>query len=128
MKTIEMEKYLMKPKRISVSSKRQITIPLEYCKELNIKNEVECIIKDNSIIIRPVIDTSQDNFADLILEDLIKEGYKGEKLLEEFKKRKNQIKNKIDDIIDEANKVAENEAPYYTTDDVFKEEYNNEHI
>lgn len=122
MKTLEMEKYLMKPKRISVSSKRQITIPIEYCKELNITDEVECIIKDNSIIIRPVINTSQNNFADLILEDLIKEGYKGKELLEKFKERNKQIKYGISKINEEANKVAENEAPYYTLEDAFKED------
>ena len=122
MKTLEMEKYLMKPKRISVSSKRQITIPIEYCKELNITDEVECIIKDNSIIIRPVINTSQNNFADLILEDLIKEGYKGKELLEKFKERNKQIKYGINKITEEADKVAENEAPYYTLEDTLKKD------
>lgn len=117
MKTIEMEKYVMKPKRISVSSKRQITIPLEFCKKLNITNEVECIVKDGTIMIRPVINTMQENFADLILEDLIKEGYEGENLLKEFKERKEKIKEGIDEIVNEANKVAENEAPYFTMED-----------
>ena len=112
----------MKPKRISVSSKRQITIPLEFCNALKIENEVECMMKDNSIIIRPIVDTSQDNFADLILEDLIKEGYKGQKLLEEFKKRKTEIREAIKEVKNEASKVAEDEAPYATIEEVFKEE------
>lgn len=122
MKILEMERKNMKPKRISVSNKRQITIPLEYYKALKIENEVECILKDNSIIIRPVIDTSQDNFADFILEDLIKEGYEGKKLLEEFKKRKNKIKAAIKEVENEANKVAEDDAPYSSIEDVFKED------
>ncbi len=122
MKILEMEKKTMKPKRISVSNKRQITIPLEYYKALKIENEVECILKDNSIIIRPVIDTSQDNFADFILEDLIKEGYEGKKLLEEFKKRKNKIKAAIKEVENEANKVAEDDEPYSSIEDVFKED------
>lgn len=122
MTVLEMEKKVMKPKRISVSSKRQITIPLEFCNALKIENEVECILKDGSIIIRPIIDTSQDNFADLILEDLIKEGYKGQKLLEEFRKRKKEIKLAIEEVKNEAHKVAEDEAPYTTIDEVFKEE------
>lgn len=122
MAILEMERKIMKPKRISVSSKRQITIPLEYCNALNIENEVECIMKDESIIIRPVINNSQDNFADLILEDLIKEGYKGEKLLIEFKKRKKEINRAVNAIKNEADKVAEDKAPYSTIDEVFKEE------
>ena len=122
MKVLEKEKIIMKPKRISVSSKRQITIPLEYCKALNIENEVECIMKNNSIIIRPVIDTTQDNFADLILEDLIKEGYKGKELLQEYKKRKEKLRYAINEIQNEADKVAEDEAPYKTMDEIFNEE------
>lgn len=122
MNILEMEKRVMKPKRISVSSKRQITIPLEFCNALKIENEVECMMKDNSIIIRPIVDTSQDNFADLILEDLIKEGYKGQKLLEEFKKRKIEIREAIKEVKNEASKVAEDEAPYATIEEVFKEE------
>ena len=122
MEVLKKEKTIMRPKRISVSRKRQITIPLEYCKALNIENEVECIMKNNSIIIRPVIDTSQDNFADLILEDLIKEGYKGKELLEEFKKRKEKLRYAINEIQNEADKVAEDEAPYKTMDEIFNEE------
>ncbi len=124
MEILEMERKAMKSKRISVSSKRQITIPLEFYKALNIQNEVECVMKNGSIIIRPIIDTSQDNFADLILEDLIKEGYEGEKLLEQFIKRKAEIKESIENIKDEANKVAEDEAPYFTIDEVFSKEGN----
>ena len=122
MEVLKKEKNIMRPKRISVSRKRQITIPLEYCKALNIENEVECIMKNNSIIIRPVIDTSQDNFADLILEDLIKEGYKGKKLLEEFKIRKEKIRYAIKDMQEEADKVAEDETPYRTMEEIFNEE------
>ncbi len=122
MSILEMERKIMKPKRISVSSKRQITIPLEFCNALNIEDEVECIMKDESIIIRPVINNTQDNFSDLILEDLIKEGYKGEKLLVEFKKRKKEISSAINNIKDEADKVAEDESPYSTINEVFKED------
>lgn len=122
MEVLKKEKTIMRPKRISVSSKRQITIPLEYCKALNIENEVECIMKNNSIIIRPVIDTTQDNFADLILEDLIKEGYKGKELLEEFKKRKEKLRYAINEIQNEADKVAEDETPYRTMEEIFNEE------
>ncbi len=117
-----MKKSDIKPKRISVSGKRQITIPLEFCKALNIENEVECIMKDNSIIIRPIVDTSQDNFADFILEDLIKEGYKGQKLLEEFKKRKAEIRYAIENVKNETSKVAEDEAQYSVIEEVLKEE------
>jgi len=43
-------------------------------------------------------------FSDLILEDLIKEGYSGEELLKEFKVRKNNIKPAIQKLISDTEK------------------------
>ena len=50
----------MKTKKISVSEKRQITIPKEFFDTLNIGKEIECSIANNCIIIKPVVDTSLD--------------------------------------------------------------------
>ena len=47
---------VMQKKRISVSQKRQITIPIEFYNKIGIENEVECYIQNNSIVIRPVIE------------------------------------------------------------------------
>ena len=40
-------------KRISVSQKRQITIPIEFYNDVGIEKEVECYIQNNTIVIRP---------------------------------------------------------------------------
>ena len=79
------------PKRISVSSKRQITIPLQFFEKLRIGSEVECELKDGGIFIRP-IDEPSGEFDEFILADLIKEGYQGQELLKEFKEMRRQIR------------------------------------
>ena len=111
----------MKPKRISVSEKRQITIPMEYYKALGIENEVECIMKNNCIVIRAV--KQDDNeISERILQDIIKEGYKQEDILKEFRKRKAKVRPAIEQMILEADKVAEEEENYTVLEDLFSEE------
>lgn len=93
-------------KRISVSSKRQITIPLRYFEELGIGTEVDCQLKDGGIFIRPVKTESSGEFDDLILADLIKEGYQGEELLEKFKEMRMQIRPAVLRMLEAAEKEA----------------------
>ena len=64
-------------KRIAVSSKKQITIPKDFYEQLGIGNEVLIELADNKLIIRPIHGDHFD-FSDLILKDLIEEGYAGE--------------------------------------------------
>ena len=121
MELIKMEKMSVKPKRISVSEKRQITIPMEYYKALGIENEVECIMKNNCIVIRAV--KQDDNeISERILQDIIKEGYKQEDILKEFRKRKAKVRPAIEQMIIEADKVAEEEENYTVLEDLFSEE------
>jgi bifunctional DNA-binding transcriptional regulator/antitoxin component of YhaV-PrlF toxin-antitoxin module len=108
----------MDRKIISVSPKRQITIPLKYFEELNINNEVECLLKDNSIIIRPLRQDSNE-FSEEILKELISQGLSGKKLLEEFKKKSKEIKGAIRNMLDEAEKIATGELPSATMKDIF---------
>lgn len=109
----EEEVEMLKPKRISVSRKRQITIPKEYFDELQIKDMVDCKIVNGSLVIRPV--SEELDFSQYILEDLIHEGYEGEKLLHEFSYRKSQIRPALNQM------VAENRdnITYSRTEDFF---------
>lgn len=106
MKTLERNKKVMKTKKISVSEKRQITIPKDFFDALNIGKEIECGMVDNYIIIKPIQENFTDEFSEYILQDILKEGYKDKDILEEFKKRRNELKkaakefnNDIDDEI-----------------------------
>lgn len=122
MSVIEMEKAKVKPKKISVSVKRQITIPIEYYNALNIGDEVECMMIDDSIVIKPVKDNSLDEYSEFILKDIIEEGYKKEEILEEFKKRRNELKYAAKEMVKEMDKVAEDSEKYATIEDIFGEE------
>ena len=107
----------MRRKRIAVSQKRQITIPIEFYNEIGIESEVECYVRDNSIVIRPVRDDGV--FAEEILGDLIAQGFSGDALLEKFKETRRQIRPAVEKLLAEADLAAEGKAPFLTYEDVF---------
>lgn len=111
----------MKTKVISVSTKRQITIPLEYYDKLDLGKEVECTLIDGKIIIQPLRrDTSE--FSVEILKDLISQGYSGDELVEKFEELSEDIKGAIINIREEADAIAAGEKPAANFHDVFSSE------
>lgn len=96
--------HLIDSKRISVSKKRQITIPQKFFDSLNIGEEVECIMTNSEIIIRPI--RQETEFAEEILKDLVAKGFQGEHLLDEFRKTRSKIRPAIKRMIDEAELIA----------------------
>ncbi|NLU50265.1 MAG: AbrB/MazE/SpoVT family DNA-binding domain-containing protein [Syntrophomonadaceae bacterium] len=105
-------------KRISVSRKRQITIPIEFYNSLGIEKEVECFLQNNAIVIRPVRESSGE-FDEQILEDLISQGLSGNELLEKFKEMRRQIRPAVERLLDEARLAAAGKAQFSTFEDVF---------
>lgn len=89
-----------KTKRISVSSKRQISIPKEFHEMLNIGEEVTIELHGDHLVVKPIRENF-DDFSEHILEDLVAEGYSGEELLQEFKNRKEQVGNAVNSLISE---------------------------
>lgn len=75
----------MESKKVSISSKRQITIPQKFFTLLGFNTEAECIMRGNELVLRPVKENTSGEFAEQILADLIRQGYSGEELLEKFK-------------------------------------------
>lgn len=90
----------MESRIIKVSNKRQITIPQKFYEKLNIDHEVECIITNSEIIIRPI--KRETEFAEEILKDLIDNGLEGSQLLDEFRKTHAKVKPAIRRMIEEA--------------------------
>ena len=122
--TLERNWKEVKPKKISVSQKRQITIPKEFFDALKIGDEIECYIEDNCIVIKPVVENSLNDFSEFILQDIIKEGFKGNDILKEFKKRRKKLESaakefnkKIDEEISNANNLASFEDVFGKEDD-----------
>lgn len=75
-------------KRVSISSKRQFTIPQKYYIELGFRNEAICTLGDGILIIQPVESIPGGEFSKQILSELIDEGFSGQELLIEFIKRR----------------------------------------
>ena len=105
-------------KRISVSQKRQITIPIEFFKSIGIDKEVDCYIQNNSIIIRPVHE-NMGEFDEEILADLISQGFSGQELFTRFKQARQNIRPAVESLLKEAHLAAEGKAPFATYEDVF---------
>ena len=101
-------------KVLSISSKRQITIPQKFYQTLGFGNEAECIVHGNELIIRPVKTVSGGEFAEQILAELIDEGLSGEALLSKFKERQAQIRPAAEAML--------HNAEFETYEDVFGSE------
>ncbi|MCX6383557.1 MAG: AbrB/MazE/SpoVT family DNA-binding domain-containing protein [Actinobacteria bacterium] len=108
----------MLKKRISVSQKRQITIPIEFFNSIGIDKEVDCYVQNNVIVIRPVRE-GDGEFDEQILADLISQGFSGQELLAKFKDIRHQIRPAVESLLDEARLAADGEAPFSTYEDVF---------
>jgi bifunctional DNA-binding transcriptional regulator/antitoxin component of YhaV-PrlF toxin-antitoxin module len=117
---VDPKNHLISDKKIvSISSKRQITIPRKFFDALNFADEAECVVRGNELILRPARTKSGGEFAEHILADLIASGLTGEELLREFKNRQAKVRPAIEAMIAEADKVAVGNGEYYTYDDVF---------
>ena len=108
-------------KRISVSQKRQITIPIEFYNSVGIDKEVECYVQNDTIVIRPVRESSGE-FDEQILADLIEQGLSGQELLGKFKETRRQVRPAVERLLDEAHRAAQGEASSNTYEDVFGSE------
>ena len=106
-------------KILSISSKRQITIPQEFFQALGFGDEAECVVRGNELIIRPIKTISGGEFAEQILAELVKQGLSGSELLDEFKKRQAQIRPAVEAMLANAEDIAAGKAEYETYEDFF---------
>lgn len=108
-------------KRIAVSQKRQITIPIEFYTRLGMDKEVECYVQNNVLIIRPVRD-NDGSFDEEILADLIARGLSGEELLTEFKAVRRKIRPAVEALLDDARLAARGKKKASSYDEIFGHE------
>ena len=109
----------MERKIISVSGKRQITIPQKYFEMLGFSNEAECILQNNAIVIRPIRENTGNEFSEQILADLIAQGFLGQELLEKFKEVSKKITPAMDKLIGEADRIAKGDPKSAAMSDIF---------
>ena len=108
----------MRTKRIAVSQKRQITIPVDFFNAIGIGAELECYVRNNTLVLRPVREES-GAFDEEILADLIAQGFSGNDLLAKFKEARRQLRPAVERLLDEAARAAAGQAPCSTFRDVF---------
>lgn len=113
---------IMEKKIVSISSKRQITIPQKFFALLGFDTEAECVVRGNELIIRPAKTNAGGEFAEYILADLIAQGLSGNELLAEFRKKQAKVRPAVEAMIADAYEVATGNGEYSTYDDVFKPE------
>ncbi|MCL2200133.1 MAG: AbrB/MazE/SpoVT family DNA-binding domain-containing protein [Defluviitaleaceae bacterium] len=111
---------VMDRKIINVTGKRQVTIPLKFYEKLQFGKEVECVLTNGAIVIRP-LSTSDDNFTMEILKDLVSQGYNGNELIEKFAEQRQKIKTAIAELIEEADEISEGKRKSATTEEIFGE-------
>lgn len=112
----------MSKKIVSISSKRQITIPQKFFNLLGFGTEAECMIRGNEIVIRPVRESSDGEFAEQILADLIEQGLSGNKLLAAFKEKQAKVRPAVNAMLKDAQKAAAGKGEFETYDDIFNSE------
>lgn len=117
--TVERGVSKMNRKVLSISAKRQITIPQKFFQTLGFGDEAECVLRGNELVLRPVKTISGGEFSEQILAELIKEGLSGEILLTKFKERQAQVRPAVEAMLSEAEDIAEGKGDFATYDDVF---------
>ncbi len=113
---------IMDRKIVSISSKRQITIPQKFFEALQFAEEAECVVRGNELVIRPARTNTGGEFAEHILAELIANGLSGDELLKEFKIKQAKIRPAVEAMIAEVEEVASGNGEFYTYDDVFGSE------
>lgn len=112
----------MEKKLVSISAKRQITIPQKFYTQLGFETDAECMIRGNELVIRPVRKNTGGDFAEEILTDLLAQGYSGDALLTEFKRMQQAIRPAVQEVMRQAEQVAAGNIPSEQYDDIFPKE------
>ena len=93
-------------KRIRVSSKRQITIPLKFHALLGMSDEVDCHVRNGALIITPIRPENTGEFAEEILAELVSQGLSGKQLLAKFSEMNRKVRPAVEALLAEADAVA----------------------
>lgn len=81
---------LAEPQAIKISSKRQITIPAQWYKEMEFGDYALCTWTEQGLLLQPLEVEDEDVTVD-ILRYLIEQGCEGEDLIERYQDMKRKI-------------------------------------
>ena len=114
--------HMPEQKRVTITSKRQFTIPQQFFTALGFGRDAVCTMGDGMLIIQPVSNTPSGEFAEQILAELIAEGLSGQELLKEFKTRQSKVRPAVEAMLEAAKLAAQGSGEYSTYDDIFGSE------
>lgn len=87
---------------VKITSKRQITIPKAFFDYLGIEETVHAVLLDDGIFIKPYQKKSvQETDIEAILQKVIREGYTGDELADEFSRRVKEYNRVLDSRMNE---------------------------
>lgn len=111
------------PRRVRISSKHQLTIPSDLFAKAGLSNEalLEFDPVGKRIIIKPSKPYEGYDFSEEILRDLVDQGLKGQELITEFSRLKNQVPKALKQMFD--NKAREAEKSPVMTPDMSLDDY-----
>ena len=107
-------------KKVTISSKRQFTIPQTFFMKLGFDREAVCTLGDGMLIIEPVKSENGGEFAEQILADLIAEGYSGQDLLSEFKARQSKVRPTVEKMLKTAKDATNGIGEYYSYQEIIR--------
>ena len=81
---------LAEPQTIKISSKRQITIPAKWYREMEFGEYALATWTEEGILIQPLEVRDEDVSVD-ILRHLVAQGYEGDELIEQYRKMQTKI-------------------------------------
>ena len=97
-------------KKVTISSKRQFTIPQKFFSALGFEREAVCTLGDGMLIIQPAKPSNDGEFAEQIL-------------LAEFKKRQSKVRPAVEQMLQAAKDAANGVGEFSTHEDIFGEDY-----
>ena len=107
-------------KIVSISPKRQITIPQTFFKMFNFGTEAKITPRKGGIFVEPTTGRGDVEFVVEILKDLVNQGFGGQDLIAAFQDRQAKIRPAVEAMLAEAGKIARGEAEYGTLEDAFE--------
>lgn len=93
-------------KLIRISSKRQITLPVEFYEVLDFGSEAECFVYNGGLFIQPANEDDED-YSTEILRDLVAAGYSGDELVTEFDRHRKMVRPAAEAMRADASENAE---------------------
>ena len=104
---------------ISISRKRQITIPERFFSRFQFSSRAKVFALENGIFIQPAEYVSNGEFDEQILQDLVEQGISSQELMDAFKDSKAKIRPAIEAMLLNAKEIAHDEAEFDTVENVF---------